>query len=196
MPISGLSVTYTVVGGIILWSGIKGETLQQTFKGLASGQAPTANTQPIGAPELGISSGTAATNPTSGSGATGASAAAGNAPASDKTGTPTANKAVGQLMAAAYGWTGDNWDCLESGWEEESGWNQYAAYDPSDPYDYAYGIPQSNPGTKMASAGSDWKTNPITQIKWGLGYIKSTYGSPSQVPGWTPNGPGPGYVGY
>ena len=40
------------------------------------------------------------------------------APASDKTGTPTANKALGQLMAGAYGWTGNNWLCLESGWQD------------------------------------------------------------------------------
>ena len=42
----------------------------------------------------------------------------------------------------------------------------------------AYGIPQALPGSKMASAGADWQTDPTTQIKWGLGYIKSTYGTP------------------
>ncbi len=99
-------------------------------------------------------------------------------------------------MAAAYGWTGDNWLCLKTGWEEESGWNQYAANVPSDPYNHACGIPQANPGTKMASAGSDWKTSPTTQIRWGLAYIKAIYGSPSQVPHWSVNGPTAGYVGY
>jgi hypothetical protein len=48
----------------------------------------------------------------------------------------------------------------------------------------------------MATAGADWKTSAYTQIKWGLDYIRRTYGSPSQVPGWTPHGPAAGYVGY
>jgi hypothetical protein len=42
----------------------------------------------------------------------------------------------------------------------------------------AYGIPQSLPGSKMASAGADWQTDATTQIRWGLGYIKSVYGTP------------------
>jgi hypothetical protein len=43
----------------------------------------------------------------------------------------------------------------------------------------AYGIPQALPGDKMASAGSDWATNPATQIRWGLGYIREVYGTPA-----------------
>lgn len=43
----------------------------------------------------------------------------------------------------------------------------------------AYGIPQALPGGKMRSAGADWMTNPGTQIKWGLGYVKDRYGSPN-----------------
>jgi hypothetical protein len=42
----------------------------------------------------------------------------------------------------------------------------------------AYGIPQSLPGSKMASAGADWQTDAATQIRWGLGYVKSVYGTP------------------
>ena len=59
-------------------------------------------------------------------------------------------------------------------WTGESAWNYQAANASSG----AYGIPQSLPGSKMASAGADWKTNPETQIRWGLGYIKDAYGSP------------------
>jgi hypothetical protein len=114
-------------------------------------------------------------------------------PLGDLGGTATANRALGRLMAAAYGWTGQDWTALDYGWGTlESGWNQFAAFDHSDPYNHAYGIPQANPGTKMASAGPDWKIDPATQIRWGLGYIKSTYGSPSQVPGWL----GGSYGGY
>jgi hypothetical protein len=56
---------------------------------------------------------------------------------------------------------------------KESSWR----YDAENP-DGAYGIPQAYPASKMASAGSDWRTNPATQIKWGLGYITGRYGTP------------------
>jgi SLT domain-containing protein len=64
--------------------------------------------------------------------------------------------------------------CLIEMWDRESGWNPHAANSGSG----AYGIPQALPGSKMASAGSDWADNPVTQIKWGLGYIKERYGTP------------------
>jgi hypothetical protein len=63
--------------------------------------------------------------------------------------------------------------CLNDIWTRESGW-RYNAENASG----AYGIPQALPGDKMASAGPDWQTDPRTQIEWGLGYIKSTYGTP------------------
>lgn len=78
-----------------------------------------------------------------------------------------------QLMASQYGWGGDQFSCLDSLWTKESGWN-YQAYNPSG----ATGIPQALPGSKMASAGSDWQTSAATQIAWGLGYISSVYGTP------------------
>ncbi len=56
----------------------------------------------------------------------------------------------------------------------ESGWNHTATNASSG----AYGLVQALPGSKMASAGSDWQTNPATQIKWGLDYMNSRYGSP------------------
>ena len=114
-----------------------------------------------------------------------------------KGGTSAKNKGIGKLLAARYGWsTGREWACLESGWQEESGWRINAANVPSDPFNHAYGIPQANPGSKMASAGAAWKTSASVQVKWGLKYIKDTYGSPSRVPHWSPTGPTPGYVGY
>ncbi|MFF7328992.1 transglycosylase SLT domain-containing protein [Streptomyces sp. NPDC090306] len=58
--------------------------------------------------------------------------------------------------------------------EHESNWNVSATNSSSG----AYGLVQALPGSKMASAGSDWKTNPKTQIKWGLDYMNSRYGSP------------------
>jgi hypothetical protein len=64
--------------------------------------------------------------------------------------------------------------CLDPLWERESGWNAYA----KNPGSGAYGIPQSLPGDKMASAGPDWQTDPDTQVRWGVSYIDSIYGSP------------------
>ncbi len=89
-------------------------------------------------------------------------------------------------MLGSYGWGDDQFGCLVSLWNKESGWN----YQASNPSSGAYGIPQALPGSKMGSAGSDWQTNPATQIAWGLGYIDGRYGSPcgawghSQSVGW------------
>ena len=87
--------------------------------------------------------------------------------------------AAGLVGAGQFG-------CLEALWNRESGWNHLA----QNPSSGAYGIPQSLPGSKMASAGSDWRTNPYTQVRWGVTYIKSRYGTPcsawahSQSVGW------------
>jgi len=74
----------------------------------------------------------------------------------------------------ARGWEFTQYSCLVKLWERESNWRWSATNKSSG----AYGIPQSLPATKMASAGSDWRTNPETQIRWGVGYIDSRYGSP------------------
>lgn len=64
--------------------------------------------------------------------------------------------------------------CLDKLWKKESGWRWWA----DNPYSDAYGIPQANPGSKMSSIDSDWRTNPRTQIDWGLKYIKGRYKTP------------------
>lgn len=69
---------------------------------------------------------------------------------------------------------GGDYQCFSEIVERESGWN----YQASNPSSGAYGLVQALPGTKMASAGADWKTNPATQIKWGLNYMNDRYGSP------------------
>jgi hypothetical protein len=92
---------------------------------------------------------------------------------------------IARALLATFGWSQDQFGCLDSLWMRESHWNVHAA-NPSG----AYGIPQALPGSKMASAGSDWQNNAVTQIKWGLGYIADRYGSPcgawshSQGHGW------------
>ncbi len=84
------------------------------------------------------------------------------------------NRDIGKQLAASWGWTGVEWLCLDNLFERESGWRTNA----DNPSSSAYGIPQALPGSKMASAGADWLTNPATQITWGLGYIKGRYGTP------------------
>ncbi len=87
---------------------------------------------------------------------------------------PGTAKDIGYRMLPDFGYNQTTeWTCLLNLWDRESGW-VYDAENPSG----AYGIPQSLPGDKMASAGADWETNPATQIKWGLGYIKSVYSTP------------------
>ena len=77
----------------------------------------------------------------------------------------------------AYGWSQSDFNCLVSLWNRESGWNPGAYNSRSG----AYGIPQALPGSKMASAGSDYLTNYKTQINWGLSYFKSRYGNPTNA---------------
>jgi len=103
-----------------------------------------------------------------------AAAAQAAAEAAARANTPDGARAVARTMAAAsYGWGEDQFSCLNSLWQKESNWN-YQAYNPSG----ATGIPQALPGSKMASAGSDWATSATTQISWGLGYIAAVYGTP------------------
>jgi hypothetical protein len=95
-------------------------------------------------------------------------------------------RTIAKALLAQFGWSLEQFGCLDSLWERESHWNPYAENASSG----AYGIPQSLPGSKMATVAGDWRTNPVTQIRWGLGYIADRYGSPcgawghSQGHGW------------
>jgi hypothetical protein len=89
------------------------------------------------------------------------------------------NRATGCALMLDAGFKIDQFPCLNKLWNKESGWNARAANASSG----AYGIPQSLPGSKMASVAADWKINPATQIKWGLGYIEGRYGTPCGA--WT-----------
>ena len=83
-------------------------------------------------------------------------------------------RAAAQALLPEFGFDESQWSCLDNLWMGESGW-RYTAENSSSG---AYGIPQSLPGSKMATIASDWRTNPVTQIRWGLKYIKSSYGTP------------------
>lgn len=100
--------------------------------------------------------------------------------------SPAAAQAFARTYIAGMGMGDSEFQCLVTLWNHESGWNFQATNSSSG----AYGIPQSLPGSKMASAGVDWQTNPQTQIKWGVSYITGRYGTPCgalsawNVKGW------------
>ena len=106
--------------------------------------------------------------------AAGAEAEARAAAAKGDTGSP---QQVTQQMLGRFGWPGSQFSCLEPLWEHESGWNVTA----ENPSSGAYGIPQALSGSMMASSGPSWQTDAATQIRWGLGYIASAYGTPCRA---------------
>lgn len=120
----------------------------------------------VGAPKV-------AAQPLQGAGGTSSGGAASTVAAAPPPDPGTA-QSIAYNMLSSFGWSpGTYFSCLNNIYTRESGW-RYNAENASG----AYGIPQALPGDKMASAGSDWMTNPATQIKWGLGYIQERYGDP------------------
>ncbi len=98
-------------------------------------------------------------------------------------------QAAARVLMVDQGWTSDTqYRCLVNLWNGESDWRWWA----ENPSSSAYGIPQSLPARKMAQFGADYRTNPVTQIRWGLWYIKMSYGNPcnawatwqSRAPHW------------
>jgi hypothetical protein len=87
---------------------------------------------------------------------------------------PGSAKAFAYSLSGQLGWGQDQYSCLVKLWTRESQWNVTANNSQSG----AYGIPQALPGTKMASEGPDWATNPQTQIRWGVKYILGRYKNP------------------
>jgi hypothetical protein len=96
------------------------------------------------------------------------------------------NRVLALPFLVEHGWSYRQYQCLDRLWMRESSWNHRAR----NPWSGAYGIPQALPAAKMRTAGPDWRTSPATQIRWGLGYIQSRYGSPcsawghSAATGW------------
>jgi hypothetical protein len=81
------------------------------------------------------------------------------------------------IMLAEYSWGDDQYSCLNRLWTKESHWNYKAHNSRSG----AHGIPQALPASKMDVIGTDWRTNPVTQIRWGLRYIDSRYSTPCKA---------------
>ena len=92
--------------------------------------------------------------------------------------TPDGAREVAKaLMDDKYGWGNGQYECLDSLWTKESHWN----YKASNRRSGAHGIPQALPATKMEVIGTDWRTNPVTQISWGLRYIDIRYDTPCKA---------------
>jgi flagellar biosynthesis GTPase FlhF len=89
-------------------------------------------------------------------------------------GTP---KEIAFNLLDNHGWSESQFTCLDKLWTKESRWKVNA----DNPTSSAYGIPQALPGKRMAAYGADWRTNPVTQIKWGLDYIEDAHGSPCEA---------------
>jgi hypothetical protein len=92
--------------------------------------------------------------------------------------TATGAKYVARtIMESDYSWGADQYGCLNRLWTKESHWN-YKAHNYRSG---AHGIAQALPASKMEVVGSDWRTNPVTQIRWGLRYIDIRYETPCKA---------------
>ena len=85
-----------------------------------------------------------------------------------------AKRIAKEMMATEYGWGEGQYKCLNRLWTKESNWN----YQARNPRSGAHGIAQALPASKMEKVGTDWRTNPITQIQWGLLYVSERYDTP------------------
>jgi resuscitation-promoting factor RpfB len=157
--VDGKALAAVAAGGVFVWAGIRGFSIPQAVQNIVTGKTPGA-----GQTEATLT-------------AAASSAPAGGAPSGSIAPGAASAQAWAKAHLADYGWGPDQFAPLLSLWNQESGWR----WNATNPTSGAYGIPQSLPASKMAADGSDWKTNPVTQMRWGLGYIKGTYGSPAKA---------------
>ena len=88
-----------------------------------------------------------------------------------------AREVAKEIIAAKYQWSEKQFTCLDQLWIKESNWR----YKARNKVTGAHGIPQALPATKMEIIGTDWRTNPVTQITWGLKYIEERYETPCKA---------------
>ena len=92
--------------------------------------------------------------------------------------TPEGAKEVAEIiLTEEYGFGESQFACLDSLWTRESHWN-YKAHNYRSG---AHGIAQALPAEKMSVVGTDWRTNPVTQIRWGIRYITMRYDTPCKA---------------
>jgi len=88
-----------------------------------------------------------------------------------------AKKVARSILMDEYGFTEKEYKCLNQLWTQESNWN----YKSRNKKSGAHGIPQALPASKMNVVSTDWRTNPVTQIRWGLRYISIRYETPCKA---------------
>lgn len=88
-----------------------------------------------------------------------------------------AKKVAKSILMNEYGFSEKEYKCLNQLWTKESNWN----YKARNKYSGAHGIPQALPASKMNVVSTDWRTNPVTQIRWGLRYISIRYETPCKA---------------
>lgn len=154
--LDGPGLAATVIGGVLVYAGVRGFSVLQVVGNLVTGKPITADVS--------------VTNPLSTPGAV--------TPGFEGPTLSGNAKSIGKQSAAAMGWTGDQWTALEKLWDGESNWNPRAENKSSG----AYGIPQALPYSKMPKMAWPEKaggtSDAATQIQWGLNYIKDRYGTP------------------
>lgn len=177
MPMNGPALAGLGGGILFFYAAVKGKSILALIPALIKGKSPTsvANTNTI---STALTPATGGTTPKIGTvigAVTGSGGSAGSSVAS--------YQAYAFSLFPSYGWGVDQQAPLIALWNRESGWDPTAYYPSTHtttPDDFhAFGIPQALPASKMASAGSDWRTNAATQIRWGLGYISSVYTNPA-----------------
>ena len=167
MPDSGAAIAAAAISGSQAMT-----VLEQQRQQIIVMDAASHTMSVVGVPKV-------AARPTAKAVTSGGSAAAGSATVN----LPAPNAGTAQRIAynmlSSFGWSpATYYSCVNNIFSRESGWR-----DNAENASGAYGIPQALPGSKMATAGADWRTNPATQIKWGLGYIRDRYGDPCKA--WT-----------
>lgn len=160
-PIDSIGMGATLIGGILIYAGIRGYSVLQVAGNLVTGKPITTDVK--------------VTNPLS---TPGESSSSTGVPVSYDVQSP---RATGQAMAAAMGWTGSEWSALEQLWTHESNWDNHA----KNPSSGAYGIPQALPYSKMPKTAwpetAGGKSDIRAQVQWGLNYIKGRYGTPTMA---------------
>lgn len=164
---SGKNVLVAALGGVLLWSGIKGVKTSEAVRSLLQGkdphELPVAN--PLdSAPGTATGTGTGTVSPTGGS----------------NSAMAMRNRGIARLIAASHGWgAGSEWTAFNNLVNaEDASWDPHA----ENPASGAWGIPQALPGSKMAVSGSDWRDSAVTQLHWMLDvYIPQRYGTPSKA---------------
>lgn len=174
MALSAAAVAYTATGGLVLYSGVKGATLASTARAVLSGNLTLTDTEEINF----------------GSGSSGGGGGSGGGSGAVASGDAAKAQAYAKSRMPAYGWSDTDYSDLVQLWQRESGWSNTAdtrrsGLDPANAATFAYGIAQARPATKYPKPGQPpdlgGKADAQTQIDWGLGYIRDTYGSPAMA---------------